>query len=607
MRRFLILLCEVWLALLAVPVHAAEPQLLSLAVLEDRDGTQTIGQVADLYRTTPERFRPLPGPAFSGGYTRSAHWLRIEVAAPGEEWWLGVLPALLDDLRLYTPDAQNPGRYTERRTGDTLPFAADEVGCCGFIFRFTDRATGPQTYFLRLQTTSASVTFLHLATPVAYMARSSIQQGLMFASIAVVFVSLLFSLNAWYWLRDSLTPWFIAYLVLQALSLAGNFGLLHRFIYPDSTTLNNLVVNLATTALIAFGYGFYRRLFAIDRTQPLLYWLYEGNFLLALGALIPAIIGYHIEAKTVLTLFILPMNLLGVALSLHAWRRGLPGGTMMLAANLFGLTGISFFVLLLRGAIAGGPTSALNLPLSAIAAILALQLALGARYRTIHEARIHAENDARHERQAREEFGQFFAMLAHEMRTALAVLKMALGQKPMTPQAEASADRAIDAMRDIIERSIEAETLGGSPLSSERYACDAAALLDELIAATPAAGRIRVEVSGKPSLQTDPTRLRAILLNLIDNAGKYSPPDSPIDIHLEATASGMVLQVTNDVGPAGYPDANRVFERYYRASSARGQSGSGLGLYIARSMAHSLGGSLDYLPTDRRPSFRLTL
>jgi two-component system sensor histidine kinase MprB len=89
-------------------------------------------------------------------------------------------------------------------------------------------------------------------------------------------------------------------------------------------------------------------------------------------------------------------------------------------------------------------------------------------------------------------------------------------------------------------------------------------------------------VSGSPS------RLHRAVRNLLDNAVKWSPPGAPIEI---AVCDGEVVVRDHGPGIAG-EDLPHVFDRFYRASSARGLPGSGLGLAIVRQVAEAHGGTV---------------
>ncbi len=84
----------------------------------------------------------------------------------------------------------------------------------------------------------------------------------------------------------------------------------------------------------------------------------------------------------------------------------------------------------------------------------------------------------------------------------------------------------------------------------------------------------------------DPAGLERAVTNLLDNAAKWSPPTGTVSVHLTAGT----LRVA-DQGPGIDPeDRPHVFDRFYRATDARGLPGSGLGLAIVRQVAERHGG-----------------
>ena len=94
------------------------------------------------------------------------------------------------------------------------------------------------------------------------------------------------------------------------------------------------------------------------------------------------------------------------------------------------------------------------------------------------------------------------------------------------------------------------------------------------------------------AIHGDADGLRALLRNLIDNALRYAPESSQVEIVVERIAGAVQLRVI-DQGP-GIPadERGRVFDRFYRvAGSAAG--GSGLGLAIVRSIADAHGASVE--------------
>jgi two-component system sensor histidine kinase MprB len=99
-------------------------------------------------------------------------------------------------------------------------------------------------------------------------------------------------------------------------------------------------------------------------------------------------------------------------------------------------------------------------------------------------------------------------------------------------------------------------------------------------------------------------QLRRAVRNLLDNAAKFGPPDGPVDVRL---AAGQLT--IRDHGPGIAPaDQAQVFERFYRAPSARGTPGSGLGLAIVRQVAEAHGGTVTAeAPRDGGALLRLRL
>jgi two-component system, OmpR family, sensor histidine kinase MprB len=106
------------------------------------------------------------------------------------------------------------------------------------------------------------------------------------------------------------------------------------------------------------------------------------------------------------------------------------------------------------------------------------------------------------------------------------------------------------------------------------------------------------------AVSADPERLKTAVRNVLDNAAKFSPPGRPIEVRLQA---GELTVRDHGTGiPPG--DLPYVFDRFYRAASARGVPGSGLGLAIVRQVAEGHGGTVRAeVPADGGTLIRLRL
>ena len=108
-------------------------------------------------------------------------------------------------------------------------------------------------------------------------------------------------------------------------------------------------------------------------------------------------------------------------------------------------------------------------------------------------------------------------------------------------------------------------------------------------------------------LEGDEELLRRMIMNLLDNAIRYSPCGGRVRITVSATDTAATVSV-EDSGP-GIPadERDRIFERFVRLVPAGGASGSGLGLPIARWIAEQHGGALTLDGSDRGTRFVMTL
>jgi two-component system sensor histidine kinase KdpD len=105
---------------------------------------------------------------------------------------------------------------------------------------------------------------------------------------------------------------------------------------------------------------------------------------------------------------------------------------------------------------------------------------------------------------------------------------------------------------------------------------------------------VRELSSDLPFAKADPLLLEQALVNLLDNAAKYAPPDSTITIHAQVDSQKIAVTVA-DEGP-GVPAAelSHIFDKFYRARKGDlGAAGTGLGLSVARGFVEAFGGTLN--------------
>jgi two-component system phosphate regulon sensor histidine kinase PhoR len=165
-------------------------------------------------------------------------------------------------------------------------------------------------------------------------------------------------------------------------------------------------------------------------------------------------------------------------------------------------------------------------------------------------------------------------------------------------------ERLTNLVEDLLMASRLESERGGIEPAPVSLAGVAMRIVDEV--APQAGGRsLRIEIDHTvPTIETDGERVHQILLNLVVNAIKYSPDGSTITIGARTENDGVVLCV-EDQGE-GIPQElhEKVFDRFYQVdqSSTRAAGGVGLGLYICRRLADTLGGRLWLQRSDERGS-----
>jgi signal transduction histidine kinase len=207
---------------------------------------------------------------------------------------------------------------------------------------------------------------------------------------------------------------------------------------------------------------------------------------------------------------------------------------------------------------------------------------------------------------------QFVADASHELRTPVTVIQTAA--EAILRQKEGTTPQVQDLARDILS---ETEQLGSlvNDLGVLVQADTRVSLRQELLDAGEVfetgvdAGRllavsrgVKLESSfeGAGTILGDRTRLKQLFAILLDNATKFAPEDSVVNL-TGAVEDGKLAVRVVDAG-AGIPadEITRIFERFYRGRNERGRDGSGLGLAIAQWIVEAHGGSISVRSVEGR-------
>jgi two-component system phosphate regulon sensor histidine kinase PhoR len=220
----------------------------------------------------------------------------------------------------------------------------------------------------------------------------------------------------------------------------------------------------------------------------------------------------------------------------------------------------------------------------------------------------------------------FVANVSHELRTPVSVIKGyaetlmmegMIASDPVKAEKFAGiihnhAERLTSLINDILTLSYLESKAATLDLSSLDI-CGTANKACMLLAKNAAAKNISIQnevAAGLPRVMADQGRLEQVMVNLIDNAVKYTPEGGTVRVFAEHAGSCVKLSVADSGIGIPSKDLGRIFERFYRVDAARSreQGGTGLGLSIAKHIMQLHGGEISVTSTQGKGStFTCTL
>ncbi len=198
----------------------------------------------------------------------------------------------------------------------------------------------------------------------------------------------------------------------------------------------------------------------------------------------------------------------------------------------------------------------------------------------------------------------FISNVSHELRTPLASLKAlaetlqegALEDPPAARRFIIRMETEIDNLTQLVNELLELSRIesGKVPLSFQRISpCQLLMPAVERMALQAERAGLELTLDcqqGLPQVFADPDRITQVMINLIHNAVKFTPPGGKISVSAYQDGDHIVFFVRDTGVGIAQKDLARIFERFYKADRARTGGGTGLGLSIARHMIESHGG-----------------
>lgn len=608
----------------------AHDHILEKAYWTDTRATASFEQA----RAAP--YTPYTG-VLSQGFGPQTQWIRLKIgAAPDDDTHtststlvLRIRPVFLDSITLYDPVELAQGRAA-RSTGDKTPLADTEFESLNHSFVIPAQPA-PREVWLRLRSTSTHLMQVEALSP-REMLREEHRLWLGYSALlALIFSCLVWVLLAWLRDHDAVNGAFVLRQTVLLLYTACYLGyhrmLLSGWLTPAAQdSLYSWLALLTSGLSFAFEYRFLSE-YRMPRWGHGLLRLSLASSALAMLLMLAGQQSVALQLN-VLGIGTTLVALFFIALRLQAQPPGgeqpeayhLPRAALVVYYGVLILTVVVLNVLPSLGVFQGTWLSIYGVLLYGLVSGLLMSILLIVRSRQMERIRREVANSLFLSREQlaletrrRQDQSQLLNMLMHELKTPLAVIDLALKDRAASDKSQSYVGRAIDNMKSILERCVQTDQLVERPFAPKVQRFDLAQQLPQWLQDHKAAAdRCVLQAPAAAPIDSDFQCVHIIGRNLLENALKYGDPQQPVQIALYAQPhadgrAGLCLQVRNAPGPAGWPDADKVFAKYYRHRAALRQSGTGLGLFLSHNLARQIGGELRYRPDATHICFELWL
>ena len=601
----LIVICTSWLI---GTLAFANGDILSRSYYLDSTNKMTFEQVQNEKFTSYEN-------VLTGGFQNGTYWLKLKLRPIHEESVLRIRPLFNEEIEFFDPGTKDK----KPLMGARYSWKSSEVqgGSYNFLVNTSDK---DRDIFLRVKSARTYLIYVDVMTKNQYQDSNYIQHLLYTGYSTFTLMLALWLFITWLMNKEMVLGIFAIQQMLAFLHTSFHTGFIRPFLdshispvaansFFSLTVVVYPFVSIMANKLLLQEYGLkktYRYFFNVlllvsliviglfAAKMPIAFKL--NNFLVLAFVLLIAIA----------SLFGTDMNRAGFkagALPIHILR-----AFYTLNAILWILTILPYLGVIPAGEIALHTVFVYSL-MSGLVFFFLLQYRSKAllKMETARATALKAEADQ--ERKQREEQGMLMAMLSHEIKTPLSVLKLVVDEKVAGSDLEGHANRAVSNIDLIVERCLQLGKLDAEAIRLNPREVDISNFLNQIAIDHKVKDRLVIDCDQTLTTYSDTDLLRVVLSNLVENAVKYSPSKTEIGLRVSESkrheAQGIEFEVSNTIGVLGKPDPQLVFKKYYRNASATKISGSGIGLYLVKELITILGGDVEYVPGEKIISFRV--
>lgn len=596
--RTLFAVALIALGLQSTHAQADQGFIISQSYYLDKTNELTYDEAKSLTFTPYQRM-------LTGGFNKGAYWIKLELRATTQDSVLKIRPPFINEITLYDP-ASNHG---PRSNGSNYPIDAADIDANSLNFLIPP-STENRSVYLRVKSVSSYVLYIEAMSLIEFE-RDERSDNLIYTGyLMLTLILAVWMFVTWLIYREPVIGLFALQQFVAVLHTFSRVGFSRTFFdqYISDVLISQIsngivvvypFVGIVVNKFLLQEYGlkrFFRIIFYVLLSVSLviisLYLIGQQQFALSLNA--PMVMfamvwfwvcatwgieasksvesSYAVQIKAIR--FYYSFNLLLWIVALFPLLGYLSTGTFVLHSLLvYNITSSLFFVALLQ---------------------------YRARWLLRNEvARASTlEAQATQERQRREEQGMLMAMLSHEIKTPLSVLKLVMDEKVAGSDLEGHANRAVNNINFIVNRCLQLGKLDAKAIRLNPTSFSAKDFVSALLQDIQGASRVLTDIPDSLVLNADREILRLVLNNLIENALKYSDPAQMVQLnmlmHSQEMGCRVVIEVRNKVGVLGVPDPDQVFKKYYRNTQATKVTGSGLGLFLVHELVGVMGGEVSY-------------
>ena len=553
------------------------------------------------------------------GFSPTIRWLRLLVQSPTEgsqQLVLRLGPHYIGEIELFE---QKGGAWTERRSGDRYPTNQNACADNLYCFPVTVQAGVENYFYFRINTINGYVLTTRALEPEALSRLIVNQQRIFGVESGVLLAICLWALLLYFRNRHPLVGLFLLSQITSLLFTFSASGLLAEIYFQDHVWLDNLAFNtlyifrLMTALLLiqAFlstydpprWYGYYIKVALGILLLELL--------VLKLGHVTLAALNFNFFIA-ITTPFILLIALLLCRRMPSIHRYFMVLGALIACAVLW------VDIVPIFGWIQPNLVSAPGNWSGLISAVVLFSMVFSdiTHRRVVYDREMQELQMMRARNQAEgeqiKERSMLIDMLTHELKNPLATMRMAAGslrrslsQHKTTESADSieritSMVQAINNMNTVIDQCVQVDQLDQRELTPSFEDVHVNEVIGAILSRIEDVNRIDLDVQAGMIIRTDPKLFAIILNNLIDNAIKYSAPNSRISLEAlvhkgaQTSSRSCIFRISNLAAFDDIPDSESLFNRYYRGTYAHEQSGTGLGLYLVKSLCTLLGGTVRF-------------